>query len=379
MKYALTRLVGFVISLRLTVACLLLFMVVVFWGTVYQKAHGLHAAQEAFYYAWLTPPIGFVPLPGGLTLLWILFVNLLASMIVQFRYGWRHVGVVLTHFGLLMLLAGGWVTHQFGQEAFLSLREGELSNLASDYQAWEISVWTNAGPDRVVTAWDLSALQAGTILETDDPPLSLRVESLYENARAFTGEAGPDVTGWINRSGIQRFEAAARERDPENHLPGVVLVVEDAEEDPARLALYAGENGPTLLPRKEGEAGECYLHLRRKRYPLPVAVRLEDFQRAYHPNSDIPKSFSSRITAFMHDMEREVLIEMNRPFRYMGFTFFQASFTASASGPEISQFAVTDNRGRLVPYVATGVTVLGLAVHFIVALLSRHSRRGEST
>ena len=77
----------------------------------------------------------------------------------------------------------------------------------------------------------------------------------------------------------------------------------------------------------------------------------------------------------MNDMEREVLISMNEPFRYKGWTFFQASFQETGGGPEISTFAVTRNYGRLIPYVATGVVFVGLLIHFIIVLVTQGKAR----
>ena len=99
MSNLLPRVMGLLISMRLAVACLIVLSIVVFWGTIYQVVHGLHAAQEEFYYSWLTPPISDwyrpvpanplslimswfpVPVPGGLTVMWVLFVNLFAPLI----------------------------------------------------------------------------------------------------------------------------------------------------------------------------------------------------------------------------------------------------------------------------------------------------------
>ena len=39
-------------SIRLTVYCLLWLSVLTFWGTVYQKFHGLYMAQEVFFGSW---------------------------------------------------------------------------------------------------------------------------------------------------------------------------------------------------------------------------------------------------------------------------------------------------------------------------------------
>ena len=77
------------------------------------------------------------------------------------------------------------------------------------------------------------------------------------------------------------------------------------------------------------------------------------------------------IEVHVGELVREVVVQMNEPFRFQGYTFFQASFEAFDAGVELSQFAVTRNFGRLVPYVATGFTVVGLAFHFLLQMAVR--------
>ena len=64
----------------------------------------------------------------------------------------------------------------------------------------------------------------------------------------------------------------------------------------------------------------------------------------------------------IQDVVRDALVEMNQPLRYQGYTFYQASYADLEGGAELSTFAVTRNHGRLIPYVATALTVLGLVM-----------------
>jgi len=43
------RMIGWIVSPRLGVACLALLMILTFWGTVYQVYGGLYAAQQRFF------------------------------------------------------------------------------------------------------------------------------------------------------------------------------------------------------------------------------------------------------------------------------------------------------------------------------------------
>jgi len=375
MKTPIKKIFGLFISLKTTVVCLFLLLMLVFFGTLYQVEFGLHAAQERYFYSYGLLLGGFIPSPGGALVLWILFLNLFASMMLHFQYGLRTIGLVLIHFGILLMLAGGWMTHLFGEESFLLLQEGEASNVSSGYKDWEISFWVNGESPSVrdVIAFDAEGLTQGDVLDLNELGLSLEVVDYHLNAKAFRDSSGTVETAYINHHQINVLQPQPRQKEPESHMPGVILkgrVADGAEVD---VLLFGGDRLPAVIPTGEGK--EVQAQLRRRRYPLPMLVELVDFEKEFHPESSIPAAFSSRIKVYLEDLEREALIEMNEPFRYQGYTFYQASYVNTKPGdPEISRFAVTRNYGRLIPYVSTGVTVVGLIAHFLIVLTPRRKK-----
>lgn len=355
-------------SLKVTVVCLALLMVLVLWGTLHQVEYGLWAAQQRFFYSWIFFLFGVIPLPGAQLVMAVLFVNLLAATVRRIPFGVPYTGLVLIHVGLLLLLTGGWWTHRFAQEAFLALQENETSNVAASYRDWEIALWKGSGPAREVVAIDVERVPTDQALSLENPAVQLRIETYHPNARAFTSEDGGD--GALNASGIVRLEPAGRGPDPEKDMPGVILNVAGTGTDSSQVMLFGGDVLPTRVTAGNEEIS---ILLRRKRFPLPVTVSLVDFKRSYHPNSRIPSSFSSDIRVDVKGVTRDAVVEMNRPFRYRDFTFFQASFSDLGNGMEQSVFAVTRNAGRLIPYVSTALVVLGLTIHFLRALWLRHT------
>ena len=361
-----SRLLNVFLSLKLAIATLTWLMILTFVGTLYQAEHGLFAAQEKFYNSWIFI-LGFVPLPGAQFTLAVLFLNLLAALIWQFQLGWRRVGLLILHLGLLLLLAGGFVTHYFGEESFLSLQEGESNSVSLDYRNWELSVWEGREPLRNVQAYDLSKRSRGQRFMFPDWSMEVEAIAYHKNCRAFTGgEQAENIVA--NPDQITTLEPQPENRDPEADIPGGVFAVQGLGEGVEKMLLYGGQLRPTSI--KAGDR-EFHFALRKKRYPLPLTVRLLDFEKAFHPNSQIPRSFSSQVMVNIQGVEREAHIKMNEPFRYLGYTFFQASYAETDTEVEVSTFAITRNYGRLIPYVATGVTFVGLVIHFLVMLLSR--------
>jgi hypothetical protein len=115
-------------SLKLTVVLLLLLAALVIGGTVYQAGSGVAAAQARVFGSWLILIAGVVPLPGMLLASLLLFLNLLAALIFRLRYRWRRAGLLLVHYGLLLLIGGGFFITVTAREYTLTLSEGESSD-----------------------------------------------------------------------------------------------------------------------------------------------------------------------------------------------------------------------------------------------------------
>ncbi|MBI5866633.1 MAG: cytochrome c biogenesis protein ResB [Planctomycetes bacterium] len=100
-------------SLWLAAVLLVLLLVGMGCATVYESSHGTEAAQQVYYRAW------------WFHALWLLMaVNVLAAIVVRWPFSWRQAGFVMTHVGLLVVLAGFWITRAYGFEGQLGLLEG---------------------------------------------------------------------------------------------------------------------------------------------------------------------------------------------------------------------------------------------------------------
>jgi len=365
------RIVALFLSLRLTVVALLLLSVLVVVGTLYQVDYGLYTAQQRFFNSWIILFFGFIPFPGGQTVMTALFLNLFANMMIRFQYGWRQSGIIMIHLGFILLLAGGWVTRKFGVESFLSLLEGEGSNLSSSYTEWEVAAWRETpGVVRQVYAYTIDAAAPDWELSFDELGITLTVEHYYRHARAVRA-TDPDVASRVlNSSGITFLEGERPKWEPQENVPGGLFTLRAEDGTSARLLLFGGDEKPTTFRHNDDI---ITLALRRKRYELPMMVSLINFDKSFHPNSDIPRSFASFVEVDLQGVTRDVLIEMNRPFRYHGYTFYQASYADMDHGQQLSTFAIVLNYGRVIPYLSTAITFLGLVVHFLIELV-RHRR-----
>lgn len=390
------RLLDLAGSLKAAVYILLLFMVIVFAGTLYQVDRGLHEALDHFFYSWLTPPISgwytpdspdagsrfirwlVLPLPGGLMVMWALAINLTLSMVRHFRYGWRQSGSVLAHVGILLMLGGGWAIYLTAEEGFLSLPEGESSDTALSLQEWEIALWQEHPDGEPGETFSAEGLKSGDVLHVDALDLELAIHAYHRNALAFGDGEHPQEEGAVlSVIGVQRIESGPETGDPQTFIPGARITARRGRQAPQHIILTGGDPLPLVM---HVDGSEWFLQLRRRHIPLPIRVQLVEFRKEYEPNTRIARHFSSRILVSSDGVERPVLIEMNRPFRYEEFTFFQSSYGEAEDGRDISTFAVTRNRFMLAPYWATGLTTVGLILHFLIRMMpARRPRKGEAS
>jgi cytochrome c biogenesis protein ResB len=116
--------------------------------------------------------------------------------------------------------------------------------------------------------------------------------------------------------------------------------------------------------------------MRQRRFYKQFALTLLDFAHDRYAGTDIPKNFSSRVR--LVDLERnenrEVLISMNDPLRYRGFTFYQSGFD---NDDKTTILQVVKNPAMLLPYIACGLVALGLLVQFSMHLLGFMRKRAR--
>ncbi|MCB1069437.1 MAG: cytochrome c biogenesis protein ResB [Kiritimatiellae bacterium] len=361
-----------IFSPQVTVICLGFLFVLTFWGTLYQVDHGLHAAQVRFFQSYIILLGGFIPFPGAQLVLGVLLLNVLGYTLNLVFFEPLRVGILTMHLGILILLLGGAIIRYHAEEGYLSLWEGEGSNVASSYTDWELAVLGGTGAVKQVTATDVDASVTGDSLRFDPPGLTLSVDAFFPNARAFTS---PDADiPWRSSAGISRIEPTRQELDPVQNVAGAILTVTKPDQSTEQLVLF----GEDALPITIGDTTYT-LALRHRRMPLPLYLTLLDFQRVMHPGTEVAREFSSQVEVSADGSARILTISMNKPLRHRGFTLFQQSYQELPNGAQSSTFAVAKNYGRLLPYYSTGIIVLGMILHFgqmLVQRARRNTRRG---
>jgi hypothetical protein len=386
-------------SLRLTVVLLALLIVLVFAGTWAQIDMGIWSTLETYFRSfvvWIPFAIflprdwnvsGGLPFPGGWLLGGLLTVNLIAAHTTRFRYSRSRIGILLIHFGLILLIVGELVTGLFAHESRMSIDEGQTVDYAEDTRTVELALVDVSDPEQdwVVVIPERRLRKKGLI---QDPllPFDLQIEEYYPNSELFDGgteQAGFASAPSANRGFAAEIGARARPRPPvsgvdqgEIDLPAAyVSVIADGRKLGTWLAALYFSLVPRFGPQDIEVDGKIYrMELRYARFYKPYSIQLIDFRHDRYLGTDTPRNFSSlvRLVDPSQNEDREVLIYMNNPLRYRGETFYQASFKQGDTGTVLQ---VVHNPGWLLPYIACTLGALGMILHFGMHLVRFIRRR----
>lgn len=378
----LVRLYHFFSSVKLAVVLLALGLILVFWGTLAQVKLGLYQAQHEFFRSWFIywSPAGSgvrIPIfPGSYIVGGLLIVNLFAAHLRYYRKGWKYFGIALLHIGVVLMLAGQFVTDMFSVESYMKIREGAAANYSESNGRWELAIvdTTDEQEDKVV-AIPASLLVNGETLETPELPFKVRVKAYHLNsllAGEPTGGLEPVEAENATETKIWWRGLPKETRMNFRDIPSVLVELIEPG-GAARTFLLSGHLARPQTLTSGGR--QLKLDLRPERYYKPYYLHLVDFRFDRYPGTETPKNFSSRVRVVRPDSgeDREVTIRMNEPLRYAGKTFFQSSYDQADEKGTVLQ--VVDNPGWLTPYLACILVAVGMSWQFLVHLLGFAARR----
>lgn len=380
----LDRLIKFFSSLRLTVVCLALAMILIFAGTFAQVELGLYKAQNEFFRSFLVywTPRGWhwrIPVfPGGYLIGGVLLINLVSAHVTRFKFTRNKIGIWMVHAGLILLLLGQLLTDMLSVESTLHLREGEAKNYSELERVSELAVVDKGDPaSDTVVAIPQTLLMKRKEIRVPELPFALKVNQFYPNSTVANRapESGDPPAASENigaRATVRGLPpvTAMNERD----VPSAVVEV-DTPQGPLGTWLVS-----EFIDRPQSFAWNhrtYELSLRPERSYKPFTIQLLNFTHDIYKGTDIPKNFASRVLLQRPDTgeRREVRIYMNNPLRYAGETYYQASYDPDNHG---SIFQVVWNPSWLTPYFSCVLVGAGLVVQFLTHLVPFVRRRAAA-
>ena len=362
-------------SLKLTVVCLSLAIVLVFVGTMAQVNFGIHEVQQRYFQSllvwWPSGSQGFrIPVfPGGHLIGGVLLVNLIAAHVRRFRWTWRTFGIQLTHLGLIIILAGGLFTDLFSVESFMRLAPGETKNYSENSRAMELALIDESDKDLdQVTAIPEARLKRGGTIESESLPFRIVVRHFYQNSRLQPlDKAGPNAAPAATQGAGSQLAVAEVPRataENERDLQSVVIEIAPMRGESTSAPATWLVSDQIVEPQTFSIAGKNWrLVMRPARYYKPYSLTLQKFTHERYAGTQIAKNFASHavLTDPERNENRDVLIYMNHPLRYRGETFFQSGFE---QGDTATILQDVYNPSFIAPYVACVIVAAGLLFQF---------------
>lgn len=371
----LDRLIDGLSSLRLTLLCLTLLMVLVVACTLAQVNLGIHLAVERYirsFLVWWSPEGSALRLPifpGGGLVGGVLLLNLIFAQFRKLEFSWRKGGLWIVHVGLALLFVGEFATALFQVESNMAIEEGQTKSYSEDYRRMEVAVVDETEKEfNDEFAVPDSLLKSRPEISAPGLPFTLRVRTYLDNAALSMRPAGAPpsiVTAGIG-AGMSFEPRSPVTADGDQNT--AVAVVEPVLKDGKSLGVFLLSNALGAPQGFIHEGRSWKLSLRLRQYRHPFSLTLKDFRHDVYPGTEIPKNFSSlvRLKDAAAGDDRDVLIYMNSPLRHGGLTFYQASF---GKNDTLSVLQVVRNPAWTLPYLSCLLVSLGLLWHFGAMLL----------
>ncbi|MEM6602219.1 MAG: hypothetical protein AAF649_12605, partial [Verrucomicrobiota bacterium] len=224
-------------SLKLTIICLSVSMVLVLLNTLAQVNLGIYEAQNRYFATWFVwaeiGDNGFkLPfLPGGYLAGGVLILNLLCAHWKRFSLKWNKLGLLQIHLGILVLLGGGFVTHWLSHEGQLIFDEGQTKHYYESFQQRELVISERLPRGQVrETVFPVELVTAGAKLQGNYLPFSLKITDFYKNSRmtlrrGMQGNQESKVNrGWGQRINVESVRQTFKP-DEQNLLSAFVQPV----------------------------------------------------------------------------------------------------------------------------------------------------------
>jgi len=348
-------------------------MVMVVVGTVAQKYIGLYDSQRLFFSSFILWE-GYIPLPGIRAISALILLSLVVKLIVASPWHKANSGIFIAHLGVLLLLLGGLVTAALSVEGYATLGKNDHTDSFTDYHKRVLTISKN-NHDLLIIPW--VDIQKNKAITSPLLPFSFKINDACRNCTMALREGNtPNLKGPAQKVQLVPIKHYLED---ESNLAGIEFTLSNAGQDAdgIYLAFEPMEKQPAFLYH-----GDSYhITLGREQYHLPFTLQLLESEKEVHPGTDVPRSYRSVVMVIDGKLQQRVVITMNHPLRYKGYTIYQSSFNANADTQQTQNvsYAIVENSGRLFPYIASITLSIGLLIHLCLRLPNLIKRNNDAS
>lgn len=309
-------------------------------------------------------------------LLGAIVVSLL-FLVTLFLVHQKRAGVIVIHLGLILLLVGEGITSWKAKEGRMEITEGSYANYSYDIRTPELAVvdTSDANANRHVVV-SQKMLQTGATIDDARLPFEVKVDRYFKNSKPVAASSDPKAPSIKDEAGpaftVQEVSGVTGVGGGAVDLPSAFVTLTNKGERLGSYLLTVMTRQPQVV-EVGGRKYEVSLRFERDYKPYTLALKKFSFDR--YTGTNVPKNYSSdvRLVDKVNGEDRDVRIWMNHPLRYRGETFFQADFDKNTEKTTILQ--VVRNPAAPMPYVAIGIALVGLVLHFGTGLVMFLARR----
>jgi hypothetical protein len=281
----------------------------------------------------------------------------------------RAFGSMLTHISILLILTGGVIRAVWGEKGYIELREGRTNGqfvtengvqplpFAIHLAKFEIETYDGAKPGGDSGKMDPAQSKPGDccdgllVARPDNNlkatlPIKVGVEQLFCEFRITVLKYIPDFI-----VDVQTHDVTSRSNEPRN--PAILVAVNGPTYQNHRW-LFARFPDFTMHTKETGQTG-----------PSPLEMVYQSHGAVEHkmtPTGPI-KSFKSTLTLVEgKSIVGERTVEVNRPFGYRGYTFYQSGY--NPDDLSYTSLQVVKDPGVPVVYTGFSLMIVGLFIVF---------------
>ena len=309
------------------VSLLLIYAFIIAGATFFESSYDTISTKNLIYTSWWFISVQF-----------FMAVNFVFMAQKRRLFKQKKWGVLLLHYGFVVMLLGAILTHVFGSESVLSVREGSSNNVALSSDTY-ISIEVKSGGES---------------------------ESVLD--KAVYGEV-------VSSDFSYNFNVDGKEVDvnflsyKKMHNGGAVLNIEILKGNDREVVSIDGGQYK-FLPKTLIHIGgvEVVLQYGSRPVVLPFDIELVDFELERYPGSSSPSSYSSDVNITYDGVTTRKDIYMNN-IAYIGsYRVYQTSYDPDEMGTILT--VNRDLMGTIVSYIG----YLMMAFGFLLAIFHKGSR-----
>lgn len=294
---------------------ILFFIIIIFVGTISQKYINIKSSQEIYFNSYFICFFDIIPFPGGKLILILVFINLIIRIIKTYL-NIKKLSTNVIHFSIIVLLIGSFITNKYSKEYTIYLAKNEKQNKIKSLD--DFKFFTNY------------KIEESKIFKNTDFSLKKKIKK--------TEKSEFNLSKYFDIKKIPLFI------ENNENLAFIIIKLNSIE-------YYIQEGFVSKDLRFEKEFKE-----------IPFYIKLKEFKKINHEGTNLPKSFKSYIIIKNNNLKKEYLIEMNKPLRYNGYTFYQTSFIENKDNI-ISILTISKDFGYFFPYLFFILFVFGFLIH----------------